>query len=169
MPCEYNSNEPGEKDKETHCQFTEITDEECVSFDGKYWCPFHLPINGQKNWDSEYLDRVKQEIISRILNSKAGETVNLSGVKIRGPFLLKKGGANVLSRNHVPGNIDLTNADFSGKISFETTSFDGEFRITNTKFHQHSNFAMVDFRQFTDFSCLVFEKGVNFTDSVFRQ
>ncbi len=171
MPCTGIKVKSGDSITIIPCQFSsDFQEDELMEVDGKKWCPFHAPLEGQNgnltkkaNWKDDELKRFYVRISTLRENAIVRqETLNLRGVVFPGD-------ANF--QNVEFPEVDFSYAQFNGDAVFLNTPFNGSTKFLYTQFiGGHAVFLNARFNgTITNFSNAQFNGWTaNFSETKFK-
>jgi len=163
MPCSFKGDESlsPPRDIENYdytCRFV-VADRDLITFEGKQWCKFHLPMEGKDgsksekaDWDREQIEKFNFDFNSRLtqLNSRSSEPLfDATGVVFPAEI--------TITERRVAKMFRFAEAQFLGglqfhadqgiteEISFERASFKGNIDFTYSQFRSHTNFRHAKF------------------------
>jgi hypothetical protein len=172
MPCAYRRDRrPPADPARTGCQFG-VPDNALISFAGKDWCPFHLPLevggieSGKRGWDEDAVQALSNAILAFVNRARAaGEPADLYGLVHPGGAAGFDGLADfdaalpplLFDDAYFAGDADFIEVRFSGPVSFAGAMFEGD-----------ADFIVADFAEDADFSGARFKAGFDAAEARFH-
>jgi len=158
-----------------HCQFNLFSENEMQNFDGKTWCPFHLPLtdsdgneSGKRQWgwnEQAYLSgRLAEYIEDQRQNQRPIDLCGLmhwDRLTFAMTYSTDRQSGSTENRGSYP-SISLDGARFPRGVDFSSLQFSRNFFARNTFFGATADFSRSTFSNLVEFSGAVFEKDAIF-------
>ncbi len=154
-----------------HCTFP-VAEERLISFAGKRWCPYHLPMwdeagnpSPKARWNPAAVQAFNDEVTDHIHRCyRQGGIIDLSGVVFPGGIQLRHCFTGQRPESHVL----FGGAVFHGVADFQDCHFSWWVRFDGARFLAGGNFHGVRFR-FTSFRGVLFQADALFLRSDFTE
>lgn len=125
---------------------------ELIEFDGKHWCPLHLPIRNSKGENSPKAtwDKATVEEFNRTIHQSMEDELwgtNLCGVVFPGDISFKGKALKALQAESAvfAGNADFSGVTFGGDANFKNAKFLASTNFKNAIFTGDANFEDAEF------------------------
>lgn len=155
--CAYASKEGG------GCQFT-LAAHELVAFDGKHWCPFHLPMTQKTSWEEAKVETFNRAIFDFIEDANQKNRIaDFTGVVFPGPISFE----HFLTAERPLREIKFIGATFSGEAGFRNATFSGEAGFQDATFSGDAGFQNATFSAHAEFQNATFSLDAEFQNATF--
>ena len=176
MPCTFHLEQPLPFERlGPGCQFQKSQfpkfAPDLIEFDGKTWCPFHLPMESadgtpspKAGWSKKKVKEFNEAIFAFIDKAKEEDRfADLTGMVFPGDITFDRYRAGI---SELP-SVTFFRAHFSGNAGFHGVFFRGNAGFHKTQFSDAAEFYQAQFSGNTDFKEAQFRGNASFEEAVF--